>query len=106
MPDDPARPFGRDILKLRALFVPAGAADRASMADVTRAFGHGVVKVSAIFVPEGAAPPGSAYMHPVRAVFRPDEDDGVRQTPREGVGRGRRSQHTGKARLSCHRPPR
>lgn len=27
MPDDPARPFGRDILKLRALFVPEGAAD-------------------------------------------------------------------------------
>jgi hypothetical protein len=33
MPDDPARPFGRDILKLRALFVPEGAADQASTAD-------------------------------------------------------------------------
>jgi hypothetical protein len=33
MPDDPARPLGRDILKLRALFVPEGAADQASTAD-------------------------------------------------------------------------
>ena len=80
MPDDPALLLDRDILKLRAFFVPEGAADKASIAGVTRAFGHGVVKVPAIFVEEDAAPAGSAYIDPVRAVFRPNEDDGVRQT--------------------------
>jgi hypothetical protein len=66
MPDDPALPLGRDILKLRALFVPEGAADQDSMAGVTCALGHGVVKVPAIFVPEGEAPPGRTYVDSVR----------------------------------------
>ena len=33
MPSDTPRPFDRNILKLRALFVPEGAADQASTAD-------------------------------------------------------------------------
>jgi hypothetical protein len=79
MPDDPALPLDRAILKLRALCVPAGAADQASVAGVARALGHGAVKVPAIFVPEGEAPPGHAYVDSVLAVFRPDEGDGVGQ---------------------------
>jgi len=95
MPSNSKRPFGRGTVKLHATFVPDGAEDKVSRADIAAAVGPRSVKVPAVLVPEGEPSPGRPYVSVGAFEFRLDEDGDTNQpgsrssgtaTPVQGSG--------------------
>jgi len=79
MPNNSERPFGRHTVKLHAAFVPEGAEDKVSHADVAAAVGSRALKIPAVLVPEGGPSPGHPYVSVGEFEFRPDDNDVTNQ---------------------------
>jgi len=73
MPNNTERPFGRNTLKLHAVFVPEGAEDEISHAEIRSGVGSTPLMVPAVLVPEGGQPPRHPYINAGEFEFRPEE---------------------------------
>ncbi|HUB16755.1 MAG TPA: hypothetical protein VMB34_32775 [Acetobacteraceae bacterium] len=69
------RPFGRDTVKIGAVFVPEAAKHQISTGEVKARLGYGPVKIPAVFVAPGEAPPGYPYVNVGPVEFRLDATD-------------------------------